>query len=380
MFKDRLSALRNLIGFVNKVLLENQITDQYSFNNLNAQEEIPSEFLNEYDQIVEDNEGLLIIDTAQIILPSLTCTVDNGKIRSVSIINAGRGYKRPPTVEVVSSNGTGAIITTEIDSIGQIISATIANPGNGYISTDLPVLKVRPFTVVVQSDTTYNGKWSNFIYDTILSTWVRNRTQKYNTSLYWNYTDWTSVNYNKFIDYAATVDDVYEINTLTVLPLEYVKVKNNGAGNYIILEKTETGVAGTFNDDYNIVFSQNGTLQIRDSIWNFAGSNLGYDQVNTYDQTLYDQTPDLELQYILSALKNDIFINELKINWNLLFFKAVKYAASEQKLLDWTFKTSFINVTNNIGELDQRPVYKLASSEYFEQDRKSTRLNSSHHG
>ena len=367
MFKDRLSALRNLIGFINKILLENRITGQYSFNNLNARENIPSEYLNEYDQIVEDNEGLLVIDTAQIISPSLSCTVDNGKIRSVSIVNAGRGYKISPTVEIVASQGNGAIITTEIDSLGQIISATIVDAGNGYVATDLPVLKVRPFTVVVQSDTTYNGKWSNFIYDTVLSTWVRNRTQKYNTSLYWSYTDWASTDYNKFIDYAATVDNVYEINTLTVEPSQYVKVKNNGAGNYIILEKTETGVTGTFDNEYNIVFSQNGTLQIRDSIWNFAGSNFGYDQVNTYDQTLYDQTPDLELQYILSALKNDIFINELKINWNLLFFKAVKYAASEQKLLDWAFKTSFINVTNNIGELDQRPVYKLASSEYFEQ-------------
>jgi hypothetical protein len=74
-----------------------------------------------------------------------------------------------------------------------------------------------------------------------------------------------------------------------------------------------------------------------------------------------------ELQYILSALKNDIFINELKINWNLFFFKAVKYALTEQKLLDWAFKTSFINVVNNAGLLDQRPVYKLSNTDYYEQ-------------
>jgi hypothetical protein len=34
--------------------------------------------------------------------------------------------------------------------------------------------------------------------------------------------------------------------------------------------------------------------------------------------------PKTELQNILSAIKNDLFVNELKINWNLFFFKAVK--------------------------------------------------------
>jgi hypothetical protein len=44
----------------------------------------------------------------------------------------------------------------------------------------------------------------------------------------------------------------------------------------------------------------------------------------------------------------------------------VKYAISEQKFVDWVFKTSFVSVNNNSGSLDQRHTYKLRSSEDME--------------
>lgn len=365
LFKNRYEALRNLIEFSNSVLIKHQITGNYNFTNLNSQEEVPDVYSREFDEIVEDNEGLLIIDTRPFTIgnkPALSCTIQNGKIRGVRIDNPGFGYKIPPTVEVVSNSGEYAVLTTQIDSMGRIISVNIENAGNGY--TEIPTLIVRPYTVIVLSDNLYNGKWTKFVYDADTQEWVRYHTQKYDTSLYWKYVDWSSTGYNPFVDYKGTVDDVYQVNELILSTGDYVKVKNGGDGRYIILEKTESN--GTFSDQFNIVYSENGTIQILDSIWNVAGGNYGFDQNRAYDQTLFDQTPDLELQYILTALKEDLFVNELKINYNLLFFKAVKYALSEQKLLDWAFKTSFINVTNYAGTLDQRPVYKLQNSSYFE--------------
>ena len=65
-------------------------------------------------------------------------------------------------------------------------------------------------------------------------------------------------------------------------------------------------------------------------------------------------------------MKNDIFVGNLKVYWNKFFFKAVKYALSEQIFVDWAFKTSFINVKNLAGTLDQRPVYKFQNSQYYE--------------
>jgi hypothetical protein len=365
LFKNRLEALRNLVEFTNSILIKNRITDNYSFVNLNKQDAIPDVFSREYDQIVEDNEGLLIIDTRLFERPELTCTVSNGKIRSVQIVNPGFGYKIAPIVTIISDVKSEAVITTEIDAMGRVISASIDNPGNGFVIA--PTLEVRQYTVIVQVDTQFNGKWSKFVYNIDTEQWTRTGTQVYNTPLYWKYVDWSSTGYNPYVDYVATVDDVYEVKMLELTEGQYVKVKNGGSGNYIILEKVSEDAIGTFSADLNIVYSENGTIQILDDIWNTVNSSLGFDQVGGYDQTLYDQTPDLELEYILAALKNDIFINELKINWNVFFFKAVKYALTEQKLLDWAFKTSFINVVNNAGSLDQRPVYKVSNTDYYEQ-------------
>ena len=365
LFKDRLEALRNLVEFTNSVLIKNLITDNYSFSNLNKQDNIPDVYSREYDQVVEDNEGLLIIDTRLFSRPVLTCTVANGKIRSVQIVNPGFGYKISPTVSIISDVKSDALITTEIDDLGRVTSVKIDNPGNGF--TSAPTLEVRQYTVIVQADTQFNGKWSKFVYNLDTRAWTRIGTQTYNTPLYWNYIDWSSTEYNPYLDYTATVDDVYEVNKLDLTTGQYVKVKNGGSGSYIILEKVSTDTVGTFDAEYNIVYSENGTIQIANSIWDTKNSTLGFDQIGSFDQTLYDQTPDIELQYILAALKNDIFVNELKVNWNLFFFKAVKYALTEQKLLDWAFKTSFINVVNNAGLLDQRPVYKLSNTDYYEQ-------------
>ena len=365
LFKDRLGALRNLVEFSNSVLKENIITGRYNFSNLNAQENIPDQYSHEYDRIVEDNYTLETIDTRKLSQAKLTAQVYDGRVIRVTIDNPGFGYIISPTVTVIGSCISNAVITTAIDDNGRVVSVDIVDAGNGYLET--PTLEVRPFTVIVLADRIYNGKWSKFVWKSELELFVRSHTQKYNTSLYWNKVDWTSAEYNQYQDYLFTVDAVYGIYTLTdITEGEYVKVKNSGDGNYIILEKMPAGSVGTFGNDYDIVYKQNGTIQISDAVWNTANSTYGFDQISSFDQTLYDQTPDLELQYLLSALKNDIFINELKVNWNKFFFKAVKYAMSEQKLLDWAFKTSFINVINNAGMLDQRPVYKLQNTQYFE--------------
>ena len=363
MFKDRLSALRNLVEFSNQVLKDNIIVGTYSFVNLNRQEQIPNEFSGEYDQIVEDNEGLLLIDVGNFVNAELTCTVYNGKIRAVNIVNPGFGYKLAPKIYI--SQDLGAELKATINSLGQITSVEIVNAGKGFIQA--PTLTVRTYSVIVQVDNEYNGKWTKFVYNKLTEQWVRERTQKYNTTLYWEEIDWISPVYNSYKDYAYTVNELYELDTLeNIQPGDYVKVRNGGLGTFLILEKQSIGTAGTYGNGYNLLYAEKGTIRIKDQIWNFADSDLTFDNQNSFDQTLYDQTPDLELEYILKSLKEDLFVNDLKINWNLFFFKAVKYALQEQKLVDWAFKTSFINVVNYAGSLDQRPIYKLQNSSYYE--------------
>ena len=363
LFKDRLSALRNLISFVNSVFKENRIVGNYSFENLNKVEEIPALFSYEYDSIVEDIAALDEVITINYIRAELECRAENGKIRSVIIINPGFGYTVAPKVTILSTSAAVGEIVTELDDQGQIISATIVDPGNGY-EDGLVDVKVRPHTIIVQVNSDNGNRWTKHSFDYTLKTWVKVQTQKYNTPLYWTTVDWISSAYDSYKAIQYTISNLFDIGSLTaIIDGEYVKVKNIGDGKYAILQKVSGN--GNYIPSYDIVYREQGTIQLLDSLWNYDLGKYAYDKA-TIEETLYDQIPDQELYYILLALKNNIFINSLKVNWNLFFFAAVKYALTEQKLLDWAFKTSFINVFNNIGTLDQRSVYKLNNEEYFE--------------
>ena len=369
IFVNRFEALRNLLDFTNNILIDVPVTGNYSFINLNKQEQIPDEYQNAYDEIVETVDNLADIDTRKLTAATaaeLLATVYNGQIISVEIINPGYGYKSAPAVEVLGTNTKPAIIATEIDADGLIIATKIVASGAGYASA--PELVVRPYTVIVLNDIQANNRWSKFVWDAYNLRWSRAHTQKYNTPLYWDYVDYSSTAYNqyKLLDY--TVDSTYELQTLANAKTgDYIKIKNVGDGRSAIVSPVVSGTLGTFSSNYDLIWSEKGTIQLNNSLWNIPASKLGFDEYNNFDQTLYNQAPDLELQYILAAIKNDIFINELKINWNKFFFTAVKYCLYEQKLLDWAFKTTFINVTNYAGALDQRPVYKITTSSYFEQ-------------
>ena len=363
LFKDRLSALRNLISFVNSVFKENRIVGNYSFENLNKVEEIPALFSYEYDAIVEDPSALEEVFTINYVRAELECRAENGKIRSVIITNPGFGYSVAPKVIIVSTGDSVGEIITELDNEGKVTSATIINPGSGY-EDGLVDVEVRPHTIIVQTNPDRGNRWTTHSFDYRLRTWVIVKTQKYNTPLYWETVDWVSSTYDSYKTVQYTISDLFAIGSLTtIIDGDYVKVKNIGDGKYAILQKVS--VIGNYIPSYNIVYREQGTIQLLDTLWDYTLGKYFYDSA-TIEETLYDQIPDQELYYILTALKNNIFINSLKVNWNLFFFAAVKYALTEQKLLDWAFKTSFINVFNNIGTLDQRPVYKLNNEEYFE--------------
>jgi len=373
-FKDRITAIRNVVEFTNNVLINELITGNYDFINLNAQEQIPNRYLNTYDKIVEDNNELTLIDTTVFQQAKIQCTVnDNGQVISANIINPGFGYGTLNSVEggyqgptfIYPEFGSGINLSTVVDNTGAVIDVIIENGGTGYINNF--IITSRPQSVIVVSDDINNGGWTQYVYDYSSKNWIRFKTQSYNTTLYWNYVDWSSSDYDQYRIYSSIIGSSYELSELTITPGQYIKINNSGNGNYIVIEALDPSIQGTYGQGFNLVYAQNGTIQLSNSIWNRANSTYGFDYVKSYDQTLWDQTPDLELKYILTALKENIFINSLKINWNLLFFTAVRYALSEQKLLDWAFKTSFINVVNQVGQLGQPPIYKLQDSSFYQQ-------------
>jgi hypothetical protein len=381
MFKDRVGALRTFVEYTNSVLKNYNIIDSVNLTKLISKDAIPNAILGTYDSIVEDLiERDFSVVTRNLKIAELSCEIKNGRISTVRILNPGFGYgtlqpsitiNGNPTTFVgptVTIDGTGsdAKIETKVNIVGEIVGVTIVNPGKNY--TTVPTLIVRPFTVIVRADDTVNGRWSRYewLYDS--KTFLRKYTQSYDTANFWKYIDWVDPTYNSSQDIIATIDAPYQLPVVFSVPTgSYVKIRNGGDGRYIIVRKRDAAAGvGTYNDQYDLIYQENGTIELEESIWNYKASVYGWDQVSGWDQTAWDQNPAKETENIIYGLFEDILVGPLKIFYNKLFFKLVKYALTEQKSLDWAFKTSFINVFNRAGELDQRPVYKLNNESYYQ--------------
>jgi len=60
----------------------------------------------------------------------------------------------------------------------------------------------------------------------------------------------------------------------------------------------------------------------------------------------------------LQAIRDDVFIEDLRVEWNKLFFTSIRYSFVQTPTVDWAFKTSFLNAIHNVGNLEQKISYK----------------------
>jgi hypothetical protein len=141
-------------------------------------------------------------------------------------------------------------------------------------------------------------------------------------------------------------------------------IKITGSENWVLLEKFANSNNTDISLQYRIVGQQNGTIQFLSSLYDY-NSNIGYDGT-LYDNIGYDNISSIELRYILESLRDDILIDELRIEYINLFFVCLRYALSEHHYLDWAFKTSLVKANHNVGGFNQRLTYKNDNLSNFE--------------
>lgn len=214
-----------------------------------------------------------------------------------------------------------------------------------YITTDDLAVG---YKVLVLNDPTYFTKWA--IYEWSGSQWAvpadgtrpllgngvyGNWVQSYKTSLYWDYIDWYSADFDPTTTIDVTVTDNLEFGKLTLQADTYIKVLNAGNDKFAIyyIDQNLNRVTVGLGD---------GTIQLKSSI-------LGK-----------------ELRRILQSLQTEIFIDDLAADFNELFFTLIKYALVEQKNLDWVFKTSFISATQYIRKLEQFASYISDNQDFYQ--------------
>ena len=213
---------------------------------------------------------------------------------------------------------------------------------------------------LVKADETANNYWAIYQWDG--TEWSRTRIQTFNTSNYWEYTDWyktdgdMSHSENTVIDKQVTYE--YELDTLDLSNGKHVKVTSADTGGWKLFMKTSAG--------WENVGTENGTVRLSTKLYDYSQDATGYDGDDNFDDNTFDQEPVTETRKILTALRDDLFINDLNVEYNNIFFIGLRKVLEEQTYVDWMFKTSFIKAVNRVRELDQRKTYTIGTDSWIE--------------
>jgi hypothetical protein len=211
--------------------------------------------------------------------------------------------------------------------------------------------------VLIHSDEENSrGFWA--IYNWTGTEWNRTKVQTYNTSAYYSLADWydSTHNENTVIDEQVTYQ--YELDTLDLAVDKHVKVLQADTGGWKIFQQTTDGFIN--------VATQNGTIQLSKTLYDYTINSTGFDGEDTFDGNFFDQAPTTETRKVLTALRDDIFVGDLAVEYNNIFFTGLRKVLEEQLYVDWMSKTSFINVTNSLRPLDQRKTYRVGTDDYVE--------------
>lgn len=352
-FVNRTEARKQFVERTNNTLSKNLIVDDFDLSALTGFDPQPTLATGLYDTTSDSYAEITFVSVARVKPASLTLEVENGTIINVLINDAGQGYINVPTYTIVDTEGTGAELEFTLDANGAISNVDIVNGGRDY-TTSLTI-NVRKFAVLVKTDESIGGKWSVYQWDG--TEYIRTLTQSYDINLYWKYIDWYATTYNQFTFINHTIDSSYQIYALDDQIGDVVKINSVGTGGWLLLKKIANLDTQDYTLSYQTIGRENGTIEFKNSLYDVSSSNTAFDGAS-FDKIFYDTEPNTEFRLILGILKNDIFVDNLAIHWNELFFASIRYVFAEQPNVDWVFKTSFVKAKHNIGELSQKVTFQ----------------------
>ena len=348
IFVNRTEALKQAIERVNTVLKKYVLIDDFDLSDLESNDPSPTLASRKYDQIIDSELELRFVSTSRIRQATLNATIIDGKVIRVDILDGGRGYKTVPTVTIDSENGSNAVIKLEINNLGSVVSATVFNEGENYQSTDRIV--VRKYAVLVNTDTSYANRWSIYEYVGGEYPWNRIISQSYDVRDYWSYCNWYAEGYNELTKADFVIEETYKLSSLDDKFGNIVKINNVGSGGWLLLRKIGEDPNVDYTVNYETIGRENSTVELSKALYDYSDQLVGFDSFG-YDDSAFDLIPVQELRIILQSLRDNIFVDNLAIHYNELFFAQMRYVLVEQPFVDWMFKTSFVKAKHNVGKL-----------------------------
>jgi len=214
------------------------------------------------------------------------------------------------------------------------------------------------YTILVPIDTNYNGKWTLYTYNVTTEQFELKKIQSYKTDLQWRAINWYSSTYIPGKAFSHVLNRYSDTQVLNLVAGEYIKVLDGGQGTWLVYEVLE-------DLSLSLIAAEAATVELDVGIYDTT-TGSGYDSA-VFDSIAYDPQATLEFSSIFNSINEEIFIDDLSIEFNNLFFNIINYIFTEQKSLDWIFKTSFIDVYHQLRTLEQIPNY-IKDDQNFYQD------------
>lgn len=344
-FVNRQEALKEVIERVNRVLSSELVIDNINIEKLFDKDPVPTLISGHYDVSIDTESELRFVGTVRAATAVLRPVVEDGTVISVTVVNGGRGYRVPPTIQI---NGTGENLELRpvLNNLGIITSVEVINGGTNY--ADNLTLTVRPLSVLVKNDSTVGGVWAIYGWNPTTRTWSKTDQQYYDVSKYWSYKDWYAEGFSELTAVDFLIDDLYQLNIIDDTIGDIIKISNVGSGGWILVQKIINIDTPDYSTGYRTIGRQNGTIEFSSKLY-------------------LDEGGSTELRKILETIKNDLLVDELEIEYNNLFFASLRYVFSEQNYVDWAFKTSFVKAKHNVGELIQKTTFQNDNLPSFEE-------------
>jgi hypothetical protein len=213
------------------------------------------------------------------------------------------------------------------------------------------------YKYLVASDSSNKDLWA--IYErTADITLVLSRVQTYDTTQYWDYVNWYNSGFDPLTVFTEEVAVYADLATLTVLNNTVVKVTANSSGLWELYQ--------LINGSWVRQALEKGTIKFTDKVYDYSIGRYGFDS-EVFDIQYYDQYPSIETRQLLTAINEEIFVDDLASIRNQLLILMFEYIMTEQTAPDWLLKTSLIDVNHKIRDLIPYRVYKKDNQDFVEQ-------------
>ena len=175
----------------------------------------------------------------------------------------------------------------------------------------------------------------------------------YNTSNYWYNVYWWQTGYDNNTKTAVEVSTYSDLLKLTPTSGLIVGVRQNNKG------KREIYIYN--NNIWSRIGLQDGTIQFSSALWDYTNNLIGFGN-SFFDTTPFGYFPSIETRYIIRALNEQIYVNELLEHRNKSLILIFEYIQSENiaghNYLPWLNKSSFVDIDYVVRSLIQTPNYR----------------------